>query len=104
MHNLKMNYITSKELKEMLDQQNELLMVDVREDYEYEIVHIDGCKHIPLDDVLDNAKELQKAPQLVFYCNTGKKSAAIAHTFIQKYKHPAVYSLIGGIQAYINEE
>jgi adenylyltransferase/sulfurtransferase len=69
--------ITAAELKAMLDRDDEILLIDVREQNEYEIVSIPGAVLIPKDQFLSGAA-LERLPQdrrIVLHCKSGVRSA-----------------------------
>jgi molybdopterin/thiamine biosynthesis adenylyltransferase/rhodanese-related sulfurtransferase len=69
--------ITATDLKEMLDNDEKIFLVDVREPNEYEIVSIPGSVLIPKDQILSGAA-LEKLPQdrrIVLHCKSGARSA-----------------------------
>ena len=69
--------ITVTELKEMLDGDEKIFLVDVREPNEHEIVSIPGAVLIPKDQFLSGAA-LERLPQdrkIVLHCKSGARSA-----------------------------
>jgi sulfur-carrier protein adenylyltransferase/sulfurtransferase len=69
--------ITAAELKAMLDRNDDIFLVDVREPNEYEIVSIPGAVLIPKDQFL-NGSALERMPQdrrIVLHCKSGVRSA-----------------------------
>ena len=69
--------ITAAELKAMLDGDEKIFLVDVREPNEYEIVSIPGATLIPKGEFL-NGNALEKLPQdkrIVLHCKSGARSA-----------------------------
>jgi adenylyltransferase/sulfurtransferase len=69
--------ITATELKAMLDADDDIFLVDVREPNEYEIVSIPGSVLIPKDQFLTGAA-LERLPQdrrIVLHCKSGARSA-----------------------------
>src|SRR5262252_5611439 len=69
--------ITAAELKAMLDRDDDIFLIDVREPNEYEIVSIPGAVLIPKDQFLSGAA-LERLPQdrrIVLHCKTGVRSA-----------------------------
>jgi len=69
--------ITATELKAMLDNDDKIFLVDVREPNEYEIVSIPGSVLIPKDQFL-NGSALEQLPQdrrIVLHCKSGARSA-----------------------------
>jgi rhodanese-related sulfurtransferase len=69
--------ITARELKDMLDREDSIFLVDVREPNEYEIVSIPGAVLIPKGEFLSGAA-LENLPQdkrIVLHCKSGVRSA-----------------------------
>jgi molybdopterin/thiamine biosynthesis adenylyltransferase/rhodanese-related sulfurtransferase len=69
--------ITAADLKAMLDKEDDIFLVDVREPNEYEIVSIPGSVLIPKDQFL-NGSALERLPQdrrIVLHCKSGARSA-----------------------------
>jgi adenylyltransferase/sulfurtransferase len=69
--------ITATQLKAMLDDDDSIFLVDVREPNEYEIVSIPGATLIPKDQFLTGAA-LERLPQdkrIVLHCKSGARSA-----------------------------
>jgi len=69
--------ITATELKAMLDNDEKIFLIDVREPNEYEIVSIPGSVLIPKDQFL-NGNALEQLPQdrrIVLHCKSGVRSA-----------------------------
>jgi sulfur-carrier protein adenylyltransferase/sulfurtransferase len=51
------------------------VVVDVREQYEWDAGHIDGARHIPLGELPNRLNELPRDADVVFYCQSGGRSA-----------------------------
>ncbi|WP_405141563.1 adenylyltransferase/sulfurtransferase MoeZ [Sphaerisporangium sp. NBC_01403] len=69
--------ITAQELKDMQDRGDDIFLVDVREQNEYEIVNIPGAVLIPKGDFLRGAA-LERLPhdkKIVLHCKSGARSA-----------------------------
>lgn len=77
------------------------LMLDVREDREYEEGHIKDARHIPLGQLNERAGELEKYKNkhIIAYCRTGNRSAS-ACTRLRKLGFESVYNLRGGVTAW----
>ena len=53
---------------------NQLLVVDIREDYEIQIDgKLNGSIHIPLGDLINRLNELPIDRQIIFHCNSGSR-------------------------------
>ncbi|MEV7967075.1 adenylyltransferase/sulfurtransferase MoeZ [Sphaerisporangium sp. NPDC088356] len=69
--------ITAKELKDMQDRGDDIFLVDVREQNEYEIVNIPGAVLIPKGDFV-RGTALERLPhdkKIVLHCKSGARSA-----------------------------
>jgi len=80
---------------------DDALVLDVREDKEYAEGHIPKAKHIPLGQLPDRLKELDKfknKPVLVT-CRSGQRSAR-ACGILKKAGFETVYNQAGGIIAW----
>ena len=67
--------ITARELKEMFDNGDDLLLVDVREPGEHDIVRIPNSVLIPKGTLPEHLAELPQDKPVVVYCKTGVRSA-----------------------------
>ncbi len=69
--------ITPRELKGMLDANEDVLLIDVREPNEYEIVSIPGAVLIPKGEFISGAalSSLPQHKRIVLHCKTGVRSA-----------------------------
>ena len=97
-----MQTITPTELKPRWDDRadNDILLLDVREEWEYQMVHVDGSVNIPLGQIptieLDN---LPDAKEVVIICHHGMRSAQ-ACIILQQKGLQQVTNLTGGIDAW----
>jgi len=97
-----MNTISPQELKIKINNNDSFLLVDIREDYEYEDFNIGGI-NVPFDQVFSSLNKFDADMPIIFICNTGKKSRAIIHTIKRKLQLENVYSLDRGITGYAAE-
>src|SRR3989454_11642059 len=75
------------------------LLIDVREEHEYEAGHIPGAVHVPrghLESRIEG-KAGDKSQPIVLYCAWGNRSALAAHTMQQLRGYEDVASMNGGI-------
>ncbi|HSS90295.1 MAG TPA: adenylyltransferase/sulfurtransferase MoeZ [Streptosporangiaceae bacterium] len=96
--------ITATELKDMLDRQEEIFLVDVREPNEYEIVSIPGATLIPKGEFLSGAA-LERMPQdkrIVLHCKSGQRSAEVLAVVKDAGFSDAVH-VGGGVLGWINQ-
>lgn len=97
-----MKEISSTELKKLKDQKADFVLIDVREQYEYDEAQIGGTL-IPMGDVMDRVEEIPKDKQVVVHCRSGKRSASVINALEQNFGYTNLYNLNGGILAYIDE-
>lgn len=96
--------ISAKELKILLDKNAKSLnIIDVREQYEYEISRLPGSKLIPLGSLMDHVNELDSSKEYVVHCRSGVRSAK-AIVQLQKLGFKKLKNLAGGINAYADVE
>ena len=94
--------ITPTELKKKLDNKEPVFLLDVREDFEFELCHIEGSRLIPLPTLFYMIKEIPKDKEIIAICHHGHRSASACEFLMQKgYKN--VKNLAGGIDAWAKE-
>ncbi len=99
----KMKTISVQELKNCLDNQEDILIIDVRELYEHEICHLPQAVLIPMNEIPDNLDLIPTNKKTVVYCHHGMRSANVINFLEKKINHTQLYNLIGGIDAWANE-
>ena len=97
--------ITVKELKARLDKKetnnDNFLLLDVREPYEFQIAQIGGYL-IPQNDVANRIGELDPSREIVVHCRSGARSQKIAE-LLKANGFEKVSNLAGGILAWSDE-
>jgi molybdopterin/thiamine biosynthesis adenylyltransferase/rhodanese-related sulfurtransferase len=76
-----------------------VVLVDVREQHEFEESHIPGAVHVPrghLESRIEGAAP-DKSQRVVLYCASGNRSALAAHTLQQLLGYERAESMEGGI-------
>ena len=68
--------ITAEEAKKIMDSEEEHIILDVREQSEYDNGHIPGSILLPYTEIYAKAEELlpQKDKQILVYCRSGRRS------------------------------
>jgi sulfur-carrier protein adenylyltransferase/sulfurtransferase len=92
-----------KEVREAIGSSNgngsRPVLVDVREQHEYEEGHIPGAVHVPrghLESRIET-KASDKSQRVILYCASGQRSALAAHTLESLLGYSDVASMDGGI-------
>ncbi|BDB40952.1 putative adenylyltransferase/sulfurtransferase MoeZ [Mycobacterium kiyosense] len=96
--------ITPAELRTMLDSGRKVALIDVREQVEWDIVHIDGAQLVPKSLIM-SGEGLAKLPQdrvAVLYCKSGVRSAE-ALAAVKRAGFADALHLQGGIEAWANQ-
>jgi adenylyltransferase/sulfurtransferase len=92
-----MKQISAIELRNKLAQGEDLLLLDVREDYEHADFNIGG-KLIPLGEVIRKAGEIPKDKLVVVYCRKGIRSQIAIQRLEAKFGFTNLVNLAGGIE------
>jgi len=95
-----MREYTPQELKEYLaTSDTDVLLLDVREPWEYELCHIHGSRLIPMGQVQDALDDLNADQEIVVICHHGRRSEQVAD-FLERCGFAHVANLVGGIEAW----
>ena len=93
-----MKWITAEECKEIIANE-EMQLIDVRENWEYEIFHV-ASTHIPMHTVPSELISLDKEKQYLIICKTGRRAEAVANLLESEYGFKQISVLEGGITAW----
>ena len=88
--------------KELLQKDPKSVLLDVREPHEYDIVHIEGSKLIPLSELHLRTNELDTADTIVVHCHHGQRSQQAIKT-LERFGFKKLHNLSGGIDAWAEE-
>lgn len=93
--------LSSDELKKMINNEEEILLIDVRTEEEFENGNIETSINIPLQDLLYNIDDLQdyKDKDIVIYCRSGHRSIT-ACNLLSLEGFNKLYNLEHGIIGY----
>ena len=94
--------IQPQSLKRLIDNGHDIILLDVREAWEYEIVHLKDAKQIPLGKLPQQASLLNPYAEIVVYCHKGMRSLDAAH-LLQQLGFKRIKSLVGGIDRWARE-
>ena len=96
-----MKEITVKEMKRKLDKQEDFQLIDVREEFEYEVSNLNG-ENIPLGGLLLEVEKIATDKPVIIHCRSGARSAA-AVMQLEAQGFTKLYNLKGGIVAWAQE-
>jgi len=97
----KMNFleITVQELKDKMDENPNLQVLDVREPFEVQVGSIPGTIKIPMNAVPARMDELDKSTEIIVHCKSGMRSARICE-FLAHNQFSNIINVKGGIKAW----
>jgi len=98
-----MGEISATELKQRLDNGDDIQIVDVREANEVAIGAIPDSIHIPLAQVINRMSEIDPSRETVVHCKMGGRSARAIQALKQSGFSGNLLNLRGGIIAWSNE-
>jgi rhodanese-related sulfurtransferase len=92
--------ITVTELRDRIEDGENLNLIDVREEYEYEEDNI-GALNIPLGELPDRIEEIEdwKNEEVLVHCRSGKRSEN-AQKFLESQGFTNVRNVKGGMLAW----
>ena len=91
--------ISVQELKNKMDNNEDFILLDVREPSEVDICKIDGSVLIPLGELEERYTELDSSKEIVVQCKLGGRSAN-AVAFLHSKGIESSVNLAGGIIAW----
>jgi rhodanese-related sulfurtransferase len=96
-----MQHITAPELAARLadEAHPKPLLLDVRENWEYETCHIEGSTQIPMNLIPIRVNELEDDREIVCVCHHGARSMQVA-AFLEHNGFSNITNLTGGIHAW----
>ena len=77
------------------------LVLDVREQFEWDSEHIEGAVHVPMNEVPGRLGELPKDRKVIVVCHLGQRSALVANFLAQQGYE--VENLDGGLERWSAE-
>ncbi len=96
--------ITVAELKTKMDNQEKFLLLDVREQMEFDTFNLNGML-IPLGSLMSRMDEIEdfQDQEVIVHCRSGARSATAKH-ILQQAGFKNVKNLLGGVLAWIEME
>jgi len=92
--------ITAQQLHTQLSNGNtKPLLLDVREEWEFEHCHIEDSVLIPMGNIAHQYQELDAQQETVVICHHGIRSRRVAY-FLDQQNFTNVINLTGGVEAW----
>lgn len=95
--------MTIKELKHFMDEDDSIFIIDIREPYECEDGSICDL-NIPLGQILNRIDEIPKDKNVVFYCNSGKRSKSLKYMLEKIHAFNNLSHLEGGYKGWVEQQ
>ncbi|MFH1302387.1 MAG: rhodanese-like domain-containing protein [Planctomycetota bacterium] len=98
MHSLE---IDCQSVKQKLDSHHPFLLLDCREQEEYNLVHIPESRLLPMSEIQQRVSELDehRTTEIIVYCHHGMRSMQVTAWLLQE-GFTNVKSMQGGIDAW----
>jgi len=98
------NKITATEAQQLIEEEPDLIVVDVRTEAEYAEGHLENAILIPSTEVESSVESIlpDKDAKILLYCRTDNRSGD-AYTIMQGLGYTDLYDLEGGISAWQGE-
>ena len=93
-----MTEVTVQDLQEMKERGDDFQLIDVREDFEYEMSNLQGL-NIPLGGILIETDKISTDKPVVLMCRSGKRSAVALYQ-LEQQGFTNLVNLQGGILAW----
>lgn len=91
--------IRAEEVKAMIDGKEAIVLLDVREQYEFDGGHIAGSMLIPIGQITSRINELDKNKTIVVICATGARSGEVSKYLVEN-GFSQVKNLEGGMMSW----
>ena len=102
MQTIKIKEIDVEQLRNIILQNIDFQLIDVREPHESEIASLGG-NLIPQEAIPSSIDLLERTKPIIIYCRTGVRSAHVVSYLQEIHGFDNVYNLKGGIYAWSDE-
>lgn len=90
------SHVDSKQLARILDEEEAIYVIDVREEEEYIEGHIPGIPLIPMSEIPELVDQFDKKAEYILVCRSGRRSLEVAK-FFQNEGIEKVHNHLGGM-------
>ena len=94
--------VTVNEAWDLIQNEPELVVLDVRTQTEYDDGHIEGAILIPVAELPDRLDELSTDDEILVYCRTGNRSGT-AVGIMEENGFSKIYHMHEGISTWLSE-
>jgi hydroxyacylglutathione hydrolase len=93
--------LTVRELKDRLEKGNDLTVLDVRSDEEWNSEHIEGAIHMYVGHLEEHIHEILTDQTTAIICSVGNRSS-LAASILQRKGYTDLHVVLGGMYAWQN--
>ncbi|QDU07795.1 rhodanese-like domain-containing protein [Gimesia aquarii] len=88
-------------VKQKIDANHEFILLDCREQEEYDLVNISASRLLPMSEIQQRVSELEvhRSEEIIVYCHHGMRSLQVTNWLLQQ-GFANVKSMQGGIDAW----
>jgi adenylyltransferase/sulfurtransferase len=97
-----MKSITAIELAQLIKNEKDFQLIDVRQPEEHDDFNIGG-KLIPLGEIVQHVEEISTNKPVIIYCRKGIRSQIAIQRLQEKLEFATLINLIGGTEAWKKE-
>ena len=94
-----MHRLKPQDVKNILNKNGSIRLIDVREEWENKIARIQNSELMPLSNFKETSKKLNKDNWLIIYCHHGIRSANACY-YLEALGFENLINLEGGIDAW----
>ncbi|MHA2184011.1 MAG: rhodanese-like domain-containing protein [Promethearchaeota archaeon] len=82
----------------------DLVILDVREQFEYDVRHLYNATLLPLGEIDARISELQpyNETEILVYCRSGTRSAQASQNLANNHNFTKIFNMLGGINDWIS--
>jgi rhodanese-related sulfurtransferase len=91
-----MEHVDVKEAQRLIEEEGAVL-IDCREDYEWDEMRIDGATLVPLSEYEGDPEMVEEAPIVIFQCAHGNRSQVAASMYEGVHPQGRALTMDGGI-------
>ena len=94
-----MRNLAPEQVKQLLDMNPDILLLDVREKWELDICQIQPCLHIPMQEIPTALEQLDNERETVVICHHGARSMQVG-SYLEQAGFNNIINLAGGVDAW----
>ena len=82
-----------------LQSRDDVVIVDVREQWEYDEAHVPGVLFVPMSELESRVAEIPANKTVILMCHSGGRSGRV-HAYLEQLGYETVHNMAGGIVAW----